>query len=141
MASFATQVSNGAVDNKISYATIPTILEVPNLIRVQLDSFERFKSEFLKELFEEISPIEAGLKFFVKLDKGEFTGRDALAQQVEVLGVDGIARKLDAAQCGQGVERGEVADKVVVEIEHAQQLERAQWIEGADLVVVEVELG
>jgi DNA-directed RNA polymerase subunit beta len=51
-------VSNGAVDNKISYATIPTILEVPNLIRVQLDSFERFKSEFLKELFEEISPIE-----------------------------------------------------------------------------------
>ena len=35
------------------------------------------------ELSEEISPIEAGLKFFVKLDKGEFTGRDALAQQVE----------------------------------------------------------
>jgi aminomethyltransferase len=35
------------------------------------------------ELSEEISPIEAGLKYFVKLDKGEFTGRDALARQAE----------------------------------------------------------
>ena len=58
MISSAAQVSNGAFDNKISYAKIPTFLDVPNLIRVQLDSFDRFKTEFLQELFEEISPIE-----------------------------------------------------------------------------------
>lgn len=35
------------------------------------------------ELTEDISPIEAGLGFFVKLDQGEFTGRSALMQQKE----------------------------------------------------------
>ena len=39
-------------------ASVPNILEVPNLIQVQIDSFELLKTEGLKELFEEISPIE-----------------------------------------------------------------------------------
>lgn len=34
-----------------------------------------------QELSERISPLEAGLGFFVKLDKGDFIGRDALAAQ------------------------------------------------------------
>ena len=58
MVSSAAQVSNGSIDNKHSYATIPTILDVPNLIRVQLDSFDWLKADGLSELFEEISPIE-----------------------------------------------------------------------------------
>ena len=41
-----------------SYAKLPSVLDVPNLIQVQLDSFSWFKSEGLGELFEEISPIE-----------------------------------------------------------------------------------
>ena len=41
-----------------SFARISSVLDVPNLIQVQLDSFEWFKSDGLKELFEEISPIE-----------------------------------------------------------------------------------
>jgi DNA-directed RNA polymerase subunit beta len=41
-----------------SYARLPTILEVPNLIKVQLDSFQRFEEEGLKQLLEEISPIK-----------------------------------------------------------------------------------
>ena len=40
-----------------SYARIPEVLEVPNLIRVQLDSYEWLRTEGLKELFEEVSPI------------------------------------------------------------------------------------
>jgi DNA-directed RNA polymerase subunit beta len=40
-----------------SYAKLPTVLEVPNLIKVQLDSFQRFQEEGLKALLEEISPI------------------------------------------------------------------------------------
>ena len=58
MVSSAVQVSNGSPDNKHSYARIPTILDVPNLIRVQLDSFNWLRTDGLRELFEEISPIE-----------------------------------------------------------------------------------
>ena len=41
-----------------SFARITPVLDVPNLIQVQLDSFEWFKTDGLRELFEEISPIE-----------------------------------------------------------------------------------
>jgi len=41
-----------------SYAKLPTVLEVPNLIRVQLDSFQRFQEDGIKQLLEEISPIK-----------------------------------------------------------------------------------
>ncbi len=40
-----------------SYAHIPEMHEIPNLIRVQVDSFEWFKREGLRELFDEINPI------------------------------------------------------------------------------------
>jgi len=41
-----------------SYARISDVLEVPNLVRVQVDSFRWFQEEGLKELFREISPIQ-----------------------------------------------------------------------------------
>ena len=40
-----------------SYARIPLILEFPDFIEVQIESFKHLKSERLKELFAEISPI------------------------------------------------------------------------------------
>ncbi|MEA3459728.1 MAG: DNA-directed RNA polymerase subunit beta [Chloroflexota bacterium] len=40
-----------------SYAKIPDILPLPNLIEVQLDSFKRFQEEGLRELFDDLSPI------------------------------------------------------------------------------------
>ncbi|MFH1650774.1 MAG: DNA-directed RNA polymerase subunit beta [Chloroflexota bacterium] len=40
-----------------AYAHLPQVLEVPNLIRVQLDSFQRLQEEGLKQLLEEVSPI------------------------------------------------------------------------------------
>ena len=43
--------------NRKSYAKLPTILDVPNLIKVQLDSFQRFQEDGLKQLLEEISPV------------------------------------------------------------------------------------
>src|SRR3989304_3546599 len=42
-----------------SYARIPDLHPLPNLIEIQLDSFEWFKKEGLAELFDEISPIES----------------------------------------------------------------------------------
>ncbi len=41
-----------------SFASLPQAVEIPDLIRVQLDSFSWFQEEGLKELFEEISPIQ-----------------------------------------------------------------------------------
>ena len=41
-----------------SFAKLPETLEIPDLIHGQLDSFHWFQEEGLKELFEEISPIQ-----------------------------------------------------------------------------------
>src|SRR5712692_1026286 len=43
---------------RVSFARIPDIRPMPGLIQIQLDSFAWFKQEGLRELFEEISPIE-----------------------------------------------------------------------------------
>ena len=65
MTSTAAQVSNdsngtarGGIPARRVYSRVPSIIDVPNLIQVQLDSFEHFKSEGLRDLFKEISPIE-----------------------------------------------------------------------------------
>jgi len=47
-----------ALPERVSFARIPDIRPMPGLIQIQLDSFEWFKKEGLRELFEEISPIE-----------------------------------------------------------------------------------
>jgi DNA-directed RNA polymerase subunit beta len=41
-----------------SYAKLPQILEVPNLLKVQTDSFRWFQEEGLRQLLGEISPID-----------------------------------------------------------------------------------
>ena len=41
-----------------SYAKLPQILEVPNLIQVQLDSSRWFQEEGLSQLLDEVSPIQ-----------------------------------------------------------------------------------
>ena len=41
-----------------SYARIPQVLEIPNLIQSQIQSFEWFNSEGLAEVYQEISPIK-----------------------------------------------------------------------------------
>ncbi len=50
-----------------SYARIPVSLELPKLIEVQLESFQRLKKEGLYDLFNELSPIESynkGMKLY-----------------------------------------------------------------------------
>ncbi|MEA3335622.1 MAG: DNA-directed RNA polymerase subunit beta [Chloroflexota bacterium] len=51
-----TLASKYGIDRK-SYARIPTAQPLPRLTEIQLDSFAWFKSEGLKDLFSEISPI------------------------------------------------------------------------------------
>lgn len=44
--------------NRESFSKLPQVLEIPNLIQVQLNSFRWFQEEGLKELFQEVSPIQ-----------------------------------------------------------------------------------
>jgi DNA-directed RNA polymerase subunit beta len=60
-----------------SYSRISISLPLPNLIEVQLESFERLKKEGLADLFHEISPIESynkGMKLY-------FPSRDPEVEQ------------------------------------------------------------
>ena len=43
--------------DRVSFAKLPQVLETPNLIQVQFDSFRWLQEEGLKELFQEVSPI------------------------------------------------------------------------------------
>jgi len=45
------------LEGRKSFAKLPEVLEIPNLIKVQLDSFRWFQEEGLSELFQEVSPI------------------------------------------------------------------------------------
>jgi len=49
---------NLPVINTKNYARLPQVLEIPNLIQVQLDSFRWYMEEGIKDLLQEISPIK-----------------------------------------------------------------------------------
>ena len=51
-----TVLSNTGIDRR-SFTRIPTVWEMPDLVQVQIESFDWFKREGLRELLEEISPI------------------------------------------------------------------------------------
>lgn len=54
-----TPLINGLMPDQKSYARIPDVHNIPTLIQVQIESFKWFKTEGLRELFDEISPIES----------------------------------------------------------------------------------
>jgi DNA-directed RNA polymerase subunit beta len=52
------RVGPGSSEGRRSFSHLPQILEVPNLIEVQLNSFRWFQEKGLRALFDEISPIK-----------------------------------------------------------------------------------
>ena len=59
--------------NRRSFAKIPDVMDVPNLIAIQTDSFEFFKGEGLAQAFQDISPIENNTKdMCVEFGRHEF---------------------------------------------------------------------
>ncbi|WP_339294122.1 glycine cleavage system aminomethyltransferase GcvT [Paenibacillus sp. FSL W7-1279] len=67
------------------HGLVPTGLGARDTLR-----FEAKLPLYGQELSSTISPLEASLGFFVKLDSGDFIGREALQQQKQ----DGVPRKL-----------------------------------------------
>jgi len=54
-----------------SFSTLPKILDVPNLIAIQTESFEWFKTKGLRETIDDINPIES----YEQLDESDIEGR------------------------------------------------------------------
>ncbi|MGD2206907.1 MAG: DNA-directed RNA polymerase subunit beta, partial [Anaerolineae bacterium] len=69
-----------------SYARIPDVLPLPHLIQVQLDSYRWFQEEGLRELFDEISPIESfngNLELYLPGFNDEINGKLGLDYRFE----------------------------------------------------------
>ncbi|KIL37651.1 glycine cleavage system protein T [Cohnella kolymensis] len=85
----------GAADAPHLWEQLLTAGEPDGLIPAGLGARDTLRFEarlplYGQELSDTISPLEAGLGMFVKLDKGDFIGRDALAEQK----TKGLKRKL-----------------------------------------------
>ncbi len=59
-----------------TYGQIPNVLEIPSLIKIQLDSFDWFKRDGLRELLSEISPIQDFTGSKMDLVFGEYEFRE-----------------------------------------------------------------
>jgi len=68
-----------------SFAKLPEPLEIPDLIRVQLDSFRWFQEEGLKELLEGISPIQDYTNTRLELHFIDYEFREPLHSIAECL--------------------------------------------------------
>jgi DNA-directed RNA polymerase subunit beta len=74
---------NGFQGRRKSYARIPTALETPNLIQIQLDSFDWFKREGLQELLDEINPVSDFTGRIMELRFGAYSFGEPRFSEVE----------------------------------------------------------
>ena len=73
MAKAKTSAPTSLYRNRRSFAKIPDVMDVPNLIAIQTDSFKWFKEEGLQQAFQDIAPIENSTKdMCVEFGKHEF---------------------------------------------------------------------
>ena len=73
MAKSKTPTSTSTYRERRSFAKIPDVMDVPNLIGIQVDSFKWFVTEGLAQAFRDISPIENSTKdMCVEFGKHEF---------------------------------------------------------------------
>ncbi len=66
-----------------AYGRIPNVLEIPSLIKIQLDNFDWFKREGLRELLTEISPIQDFTGSKMDLVFGDYEFREPKHSQDE----------------------------------------------------------
>ncbi len=66
-----------------TYGRIPNVLEIPSLIKIQVDSFDWFKRFGLRELLDEISPIQDFTKSKMDLVFGDYEFRQPKHSQNE----------------------------------------------------------
>ena len=73
MAQAKTSAPTSLYRNRRSFAKIPDVMDVPNLIAIQTESFKNFMGEGLAQAFKDMSPIENSTKdMCVEFGKHEF---------------------------------------------------------------------
>ncbi|MGI8555186.1 MAG: glycine cleavage system aminomethyltransferase GcvT, partial [Pyrinomonadaceae bacterium] len=82
---YAEQIWNNLLETGAEYGILPCGLAARNTLRL-----ESAMSLYGHELSDDISPLEAGLGWICKLNKGDFTGREAMAKLKE----EGLEKKL-----------------------------------------------
>lgn len=96
-AEYASQIWNQLLTEGESYGVVPVGLGARDTLRL-----EARLPLYGHEMDETITPLEAGLGMFVKLDKDDFIGRDALVKQKE----EGVTRKVVGFEMvGRGIPR------------------------------------
>ena len=116
--SLAARVANGSSADRRSYAKIPSVLDVPNLIQVQIQSFEWLKTDGLAELLDEVSPIEdlpAG-RFALTLEdhyfeEPKYTEEECREKEVTFSAPLHVTVKLQIKAAGPG--QGEVKEQTL----------------------------
>jgi len=131
---------NGTLPQRKNYARIPEVHPLPNLIEMQKDSFEWFKKEGLRELFDEISPIVDFTGTRMELSFEDYEFGDPKYSELECREKDmtfsaPLKVDVDAAACGvadgqlQMIRRRQVdAERVLEELrQHEEVLERFRF--------------
>ena len=62
MASTPEATKSNVYRDRLSFAKIPEVMDIPNLISIQTDSFQNFMTEGIDEAFQSVSPIENNAK-------------------------------------------------------------------------------
>ncbi|MCD9189552.1 MAG: glycine cleavage system aminomethyltransferase GcvT [Pyrinomonadaceae bacterium] len=99
---FAEKLWNDFIEAGAEHGILPCGLAARNTLRL-----EAAMSLYGHELSDDISPLEAGLGWICKLNKGDFTGREHLAKLKE----DGVKRKIVGFEV---IDRGIARDEMEV---------------------------
>ena len=77
-------VKYGKHRERRSFARISEVLELPNLIEIQTDSYQWFLDEGLREMFEDILPIfRDDRNIRINLGGGEFTALNSIKKSAD----------------------------------------------------------
>ncbi len=99
---FAVKIWNDLIEAGAAYGILPCGLAARNTLRL-----ESAMSLYGHELSDEISPLEAGLGWICKINKGDFIGREPMAKLKE----DGLKRKIIGFEM---IEKGIARDEMDV---------------------------
>ena len=90
MVMISDRIADGRAVPKLtkSYAKIPHVLDIPHLVRIQLDSYRWFREEGLNDLLSEISPIQdfTGKRMEMRFSR-EITPKDTKEGAEEYVGL------------------------------------------------------
>jgi len=137
LAKATTSTSSSQYRERKSFARIPEVMDVPNLISIQIDSFSWFKTDGLAEAFRDISPIENTTKnLLVEFGTHEFGEPKFNVEQSKAKDVNYQAPLFTEVRL-INTETGEIKEQLVFMGDFPMMTDRGTFIiNGTERVVV-----